>query len=353
MRAFGLAVFVSAVLAIVGAFSRVSAWNDTGHMLAAEIAYRQVGLAERARAVQILKDAFQGPDSLERFEQDLTAGMPSGASPGERDHYIFLKAATWPDILRDGPHSDHPHPLHGEFHKGGWHFIDLPFAPPGDGVAPPPPVPTPPGMDPQDAISAIRLCIADVKAPGTSKRIRAARLCFLLHMVGDIHQPLHAAAMFSTDHLPGGDHGGNLQLVRLPGDAAEHDRVATLHSVWDGLFGYDTRLGTLRTLGDQILHGPTTRPDVLSSMLERKDPMQWAHESRDDAVQFAYLNGQLKTLRGMSLDGFRQQHQLKARDVPSLPNNYRADALPIAEKRVALAGCRLAEILMEALAPAP
>src|SRR5262249_12519531 len=148
----------------------------------------------KAKAIAILRAAFDNSDGqgLQRFKQDLTNGMPVGASPAERDRYIFLQAATWPDIIRD-----EAHPLHGEVHKGEWHYINYPFVPPGDSIATPmDPVPTPLGMDPKDVVSAIRQCARDVKTPALSKRIRAARLCFLLHTVGDIHQPLHAAAMF-------------------------------------------------------------------------------------------------------------------------------------------------------------
>jgi hypothetical protein len=319
-------------------------------MVVAEIAYRQLGLAERARVVQILKDAFAaGPDGLAEFERDLTRGLPAGASANDRDHYIFLIAATWPDIIRD-----EAHPLHSEFHKPDWHFINLPYAPPGDTVKlPPDPVPTPPGMEPKDIISAIRLCTADVKAADTSKRVRAARLCFLLHMYGDIHQPLHAAIMFSADKLPHGDEGGNMQLVRLPGHTSDHDRITSIHAVFDELFGHDTRLATLRDTGERIDHSPGLTPEALKVPRARKDPMDWAKESVRAAIEFAYLNGKLEALRGLTVKQFQHQSQIKVSDVPRIRPDYEQNALPVAEQRVALGGYRLADALTEVFRGGP
>jgi hypothetical protein len=341
---------VLAVVAALGSPGRVSAWSDSGHMLVAEIAYRQLGLAQKLRAVKILKAAFaDGPEGLAQFQQDLTSGLPAGASAADRDHYLFIKAATWPDIIRD-----EKHPLHDEFHKPNWHFINLPYAPPGDGAKlPPAPVPTPPGMEPKDIISAIRLCAADVKAPGTSKRLRAARLCFLLHTYGDIHQPLHATVMFSADKLPHGDEGGNMLLVRRGGHNADHDRLTSIHAVFDELFGHDTRLETLRDMGSRIDHSPGLTPEALQTQRGLKDPMDWAKESLAKAIQYAYLDGKIDALRGLSVKQFSHQHQIKVSEVPLIPQNYEQTALPVAELRVALGGYRLADALTELLAGSP
>src|SRR5262249_13208602 len=145
------------------------AWGPSGHMLVADLAYRQLGTAERAKAIAILKAAFDNSSGtgLAQFQEDLTKGTPATASAADRDRIIFLKAATWPDIIRK-----EDHPLHAEFHKRLWHFINIPFVPAGDTVtAPPIPTPTPPGMEPQDVISAINLCVNDVKAAGTPTRL--------------------------------------------------------------------------------------------------------------------------------------------------------------------------------------
>ena len=68
------------------------------------------------------------------------------------------------------------------------------------------------------AVEHFRQVLADRTAPRSE---RAMAVLFLVHIVGDIHQPLHAA--------DNNDRGGNAVRVRLPGDA----RVRSLHAVWD------------------------------------------------------------------------------------------------------------------------
>jgi S1/P1 Nuclease len=60
-----------------------------------------------------------------------------------------------------------------------------------------------------------------LKDPATPKEDRAQALRFLVHMIGDIHQPLHAA--------DDGDLGGNLKFVLIP----ESSEGRRLHGVWD------------------------------------------------------------------------------------------------------------------------
>jgi hypothetical protein len=52
----------------------------------------------------------------------------------------------------------------------------------------------------------------EVRDPATEAVKRAIALCWVLHLVGDIHQPLHAAALFSKDSLKG-DRGGNAAFM--------------------------------------------------------------------------------------------------------------------------------------------
>jgi len=57
-------------------------------------------------------------------------------------------------------------------------------------------------------------------------------LRFIIHFVGDIHQPLHCATLASSAN-PQGDRGGNLVSIRITG-ANGKPKTTNLHSYWDG-----------------------------------------------------------------------------------------------------------------------
>lgn len=58
----------------------------------------------------------------------------------------------------------------------------------------------------------------------TAERALFAR--FLVHLTGDIHQPLHSSALFNRTY-PAGDLGGNLLKVTLNGEKKN------FHQFWD------------------------------------------------------------------------------------------------------------------------
>jgi hypothetical protein len=66
---------------------------------------------------------------------------------------------------------------------------------------------------------------AELKNPATPPAERLLALKFLVHLIGDLHQPLHAA-----DHH---DRGGNCVGLIPPQDAQDDRGVQTLHAYWD------------------------------------------------------------------------------------------------------------------------
>ena len=59
---------------------------------------------------------------------------------------------------------------------------------------------------------------------------KAIALAWLFHLVGDVHQPLHTAQVFTTDD-PKGDRGGNEICVRV----TQAGQPIDLHRFWDGV----------------------------------------------------------------------------------------------------------------------
>src|SRR6202021_3878931 len=92
---------------------------------------------------------------------------------------------------------------------------------------------------PQNIVEALTKNVADLKDPKVSASDKAVALCWILHLCGDIHQPLHATELFSPQ-FPTGDQGGN-QFIILR-DPPYADSRANLHFVWDSLPGdYQSR----------------------------------------------------------------------------------------------------------------
>src|SRR5262249_37294414 len=84
------------------------------------------------------------------------------------------------------------------------------------------PIPTP---NAQERIALFR----GVLASGSADALKSYDLVWLLHLVGDVHQPLHCSTRVSSTHRDG-DSGGN--DVHLSGTPSE------LHAFWDDLFGH-------------------------------------------------------------------------------------------------------------------
>lgn len=125
-------------------------------------------------------------------------------------------AANWADCVRYGP------PYKGTYNE---HFDDMPYCP-----KPPAPPPSKDSYCPGSvcASAAIPKYIAQLKAAGTSDFDRAAALAFLLHFVGDQHQPLH-----NIDNAD--DHGGGRVVIEIaPSRSGGRPARTALHKIWDG-----------------------------------------------------------------------------------------------------------------------
>jgi hypothetical protein len=79
-----------------------------------------------------------------------------------------------------------------------------------------------------------------VGTEGGTDEEKAIYLTWLLHLVGDIHQPLHCTAVFS-EQFPNGDKGGNDAFIRIRSSPVK------LHAFWDGLLGNGTTAGAINS----------------------------------------------------------------------------------------------------------
>lgn len=258
----------------------IFAWNSVGHRLVAQIAYDE--LTPQAKAMV----------------DQLTAVDFSSKYPEAR----FLRAATWPDRVRSQTHA-----------YDTWHYVDFSTTEKT--------LPTS-VLESNNVVSEIlraEKIVADSKA---SLQQRALYLNFLVHFVGDIHQPLHCATLYNTQ-FPNGDRGGNLYPIDSP-------YSKTLHSYWDlglGMFARDQQKPYAFHYWQIEAMATTWMKEYPRSFygakLNEKSPMQWAQESHALAIQYAYT--------------------LPENTVPS--QQYVSQGQAIVKQQIVLAGYRLADIL--------
>jgi S1/P1 Nuclease len=202
------------------------AWNATGHKVIASIAFRQLAPAEQAKIVAILK-------KHPRFTEDFADDMPEEVRRGDesmQNEWLFQQAAVWPDLVRGGP------PERRAFNRSEWHYVNLPhfLTDPVKAqlqgtlrvnTATDPPANATPDTSRMNVVQTIRFARRVSADKQASPQDRTVLLSWVFHTVGDIHQPLHAVAMFSPKLFPSGDRGGNSVRTRQSGN---------LHSLWDG-----------------------------------------------------------------------------------------------------------------------
>jgi hypothetical protein len=304
--------FVFGLVAVFLAASGAQAWNDKGHMVVARLAWNELTADERTKVIAILK-------KHPHFDEFLKAHRPANIP---EDEWVFLRAATWSDWVRP------PNPHSGQFHHAPWHFTNNSFVQPGSAV-------TPPGAVGENVVKQITLSKQIAKSGGDQAQ-RAIHTCWIFHLVGDIHQPMHCITLFGDD-FPEGDRGGNRSLFRLDG------HVIHMHHFWDGLLGSSTTLssigGTVHEIETMLQHSPNS---IHADLQNHKTPELWANESFELGKQFGYLDGHLKPA---NID----EHPTGS-TIPTAPSDYAENAGEVARTCAAKAGKRLAEAIREILA---
>jgi nuclease S1 len=271
-------IAVLALALVLAGSTRIAAWGQSGHHIVARIAL-----------------AFMTPDAT-RAATDILAGDD------------FVAASTWADEIR---------PSRPE--TANWHFVDIPYG--------------------ADAYDAARDCSATEKGDCVIAEIARARaaivdaslsadarkesLKFLIHFVGDLHQPLHDV----DDH----DRGGNDVHTSVAGYTSPRGNP-NLHSVWDSVL-----------IGQRHLDEDAYLALLLADLREHPidaapiDVVAWSNEAHAIARTAVY------TYAGFSADG-------PSPDAVALDDAYQQHAAPIIDRQLERAGVRLAAILNEAFA---
>lgn len=275
------------------------AWNGAGHRLVAAIAWRQMTPASRHNAGDLL--------ARHPHWSQWTA-KAKGVTP---DYAAFLEASTWADDIRKDPrYSDEgslaPSPalpgLTDTARHKNWHYAD--FTDSGghrDGE-----------LDQQ--IERLSRLLRD---PHQDSAAKVYALPWLIHLVGDIHQPLHVG---SRD-----DEGGN--QVEIEDPFTPRYPFTTLHRWWDDLPGPPWLRGQrLETAADALV---AAYPPPRQGNTEL-----WREESRLLSRSAAYPRSTGSLL-------------------PTIDATFRDTARETANRRLAEAGYRLGRLLNRLLDGVP
>ncbi|OGT42262.1 MAG: hypothetical protein A3F42_05250 [Gammaproteobacteria bacterium RIFCSPHIGHO2_12_FULL_37_34] len=253
------------------------AWNPLGHMVIANIAYQHL-----EPHVQKKVDKIVSYFGLE---------YPSMAS--------FLQMAYWPDTLRAQKIETFTH----------WHYIDVPFTDDGSELKN--------IIDTDNIVWAINNIKPIIKYKYTNSYEQARFLAFLIHIVGDIHQPLHTVSYLSAAY-PNGDQGGNLYFIRY-----NNERIK-LHRFWDNGLGTLDQSATLENA------------EVLTAAITDKYPQAYFGKQVSDLDLNHWVQEGMVNAKGYV-------YTVSANQTPN--NDYLKTGRKIAERQVALAGYRLATLL--------
>jgi hypothetical protein len=282
------------------------AWDATGHEVVARIAWEAMKPETRARAVALLKAA--PPDA------DLASLLPDDHRPlAVRERQLFELASTWPDIVRDKAFPERME----KYNQPDWHHTDFFFEQPGPGA---PPKERPDlTASPENVVEKLHQLEARLGDAGRPAAERAVDLAWVLHLVGDIHQPLHACSRVTPDS-PKGDHGGG--DFKLDADS--------LHWWWDQAIS--------RSFAKKPGQSQEAYVGRVAHLLEARTPRRSRlRDLQPDRFEDWARRG-YETCR-------RSVYPASLRPGVAPPADYADSAVRIAAPAVALAGYRLAEML--------
>lgn len=220
-------LFFSLMIVLLGA-SPALAWHDVGHRATASIAFDAMTSEQNETIVAVLR-------AHPRFEEDFMANMPESVaseSNGIQNRWLLGQASIWPDLIQTLDDD-----IRREYNRSRWHYINMivyltkedeaAFGGKFDhnmATAFEPPL-----RQNLNIIQALRGNLVVWRSNAATDAEKAMALCWILHLTGDLHQPLHNVALFSKSYFPTGDRGGN--SIEVVWD----DGTRNLHAVWDGL----------------------------------------------------------------------------------------------------------------------
>jgi S1/P1 Nuclease len=276
-------------------------WNAQGHKTAGVVAYDYLKAHNPQVIAKITKTLSYHPWYNSRWADAI-----KDLQGEQRDIALFELASTFPDDARGTDL--------GSGEKSKWHYIDYPYVPAGS---------TAKGKDPElpNAQAKILELLETLKSESDGEQ-RALDVCWLFHLIEDVHQPLHATMMFDDNH-PDGDKGGNTVFIKLGVDQPQN-----LHHYWDAIPVADNDTCTVKAVNLMNEY-----PESSLNELKHPDVVYWIKdESYELAIKDVYRNGKVNGTK----------------DNPThLMDDYEQNARKVAQRRLVLSGMRLAKKLAD------
>ncbi|GBQ91400.1 nuclease S1 [Gluconacetobacter johannae DSM 13595] len=279
-----------------GAAQPALAWGGNGHAIVADIAEARLTPAAARQVADLL--ALEGHQTLDQV-------------------------ASWPDTIGHIPHD-----------KGGapetlpWHYVDIDVDTPAYAAAD-----CPDRNCVVERLPELARVLGDTHAPRAK---RLAALKWVVHLVGDIHQPLHAA---ERDH----DKGGNMVKVSYYGDT--RNGHLNLHSLWDeGILEHETGLTTGPHYSIDLARA-RHEAEVLNAAITPGQAAAWSPQGLPGALD--------ATVTAWANESHALARNVTYADLPktgdALGDAYDKAAWPVIQVRLEQAGVRLADVLNVAL----
>lgn len=205
------------------------------------------------------------------------------------------------------------------------------------------------------ALEALTLNFAVLSNPEASPKEHALALCWVFHIVGDMHQPMHVSDLFS-ESFPTGNGAGTMSYVWDP----VTDSPIPLHILWDS---NALRVASLEAVDQAASEFIKNNPRSSFPELQEHpvgDPtafVDWAKESYQIAADWVYEDVQTAPDPDKDADTARLiQNMMRfilegvspVEEAPQLPAGYWEKLQPTAERRITLAGYRIADLIQSA-----
>ena len=270
-------------------------WWQTGHRTVARIAAFHLTPEARTRIARILNV----PDTSDAVADALAL------------------ASTWADETKT------------QTKTGEWHYIDLALQDEKSDI--------PERCKDNNCVTArIRLFAIQLSAhTNDANSSEADALRYLVHFVGDIHQPLHAVS--------DADLGGNCEHVDPPVDTANN-----LHAIWDGAIVNAVNPSDRELAADLERNLESFTPQLQSDIaLGAED--DWAWESHKLAIKEIYTRLLIPTEPILFPHSCQEAPLAVSNLTLNLPTSYINDMKPVVREQLTKAGLRLARLLNESL----